>query len=313
MPKYLVVPDGLVEGYERYGRELEAPLTKNNDNGVRKTLKSATPEPKRQRVTSPPAKIPTADNRKSSPLLEDRCCSCTKHSTCSTRRCNCYAANRECTSCACLRKCINKCVVIKTEHPNESTTLESAGPEVPPSPGRPHNLETSLVETVPWQHRTAPTSQQTNRSPNTPEEIHLPGTTENTGLNSKAEGASNGEKDKNDEAQFTEDGDMPAYLLTAADAKMDEVHGDIVHLNDGSHLTGNIPDNPKWQDYWRRLVVFPETFYNIPKGPTCERILGLLMKELLGVRDRKWNSERFFGLYDCYATEETSGFSRLQH
>jgi hypothetical protein len=40
-------------------------------------------------------------------------------------------------------------------------------------------------------------------------------------------------------------------------------------------------------------VVFPETFYNIPKGPTGKRFLGLMTKELLGIRDRKWNSERF--------------------
>jgi hypothetical protein len=56
---------------------------------------------------------------------------------------------------------------------------------------------------------------------------------------------------------------MPAYLLTAADVKMDVVYGDHVHMNDRTHLTRNIPD-----DYWRRLVFFPETFYNIPKGPT---------------------------------------------
>jgi hypothetical protein len=65
-------------------------------------------------------------------------------------------------------------------------------------------------------------------------------------------------------------------------------------MNDGAHLTGNIPDDPKWQDYWRRLLVFfPETFYNIPKGPTGKQFLGILTKELLGIRDRKLNSERF--------------------
>jgi hypothetical protein len=171
--------------------------------------------------------------------------------TCSTRRCSCYAANRQCTTCACLHKCINKRVVIKTKHPIESTTLETAGPEMPPSPGRPHNLEMSLVETVLWQHWTSPTSQSTSRSPDTPDELLFPGTTENTGPNSKAEGASSGEKNKNSETQFSEDGDMPAYLLTAADVKMDEVYGDHVHMNDGTHLTGNIPDDPVWQDYWR--------------------------------------------------------------
>jgi hypothetical protein len=74
---------------------------------------------------------------------------------------------------------------------------------------------------------------------------------------------------------------------------MDEAYGDHVHWNDGTHLTGEITDDHEWQDYWRRLIVYPETFYNIPKGPTGKRFLGLLTKELSDIMNRKWNSGKF--------------------
>jgi hypothetical protein len=115
MPKYLVVPDGLVEGYERYGREREAPSTKNADNGVRRTEKSATLDPKQPRLGSPYKHKTQTDSKKSTPLLEDRCCNCTKYSTCTTKCCECRMANKPCVSCVCLYQCNNQCVEIKTE------------------------------------------------------------------------------------------------------------------------------------------------------------------------------------------------------
>jgi hypothetical protein len=78
-------------------------------------------------------------------------------------------------------------------------------------------------------------------------------------------------------------------------------------------LNREYPDDPAWQDYWRRLVVFPETFYNIPKGPTAKRFIGLLTKDLLGIRNRKWNSKRFRSLWLLKATEENFGFSSPRH
>jgi hypothetical protein len=81
--------------------------------------------------------------------------------------------------------------------------------------------------------------------------------------------------------------------LTATDIKLDEVYGDHAHLNDGTHLTGDVADDLKWQKYWRRLVVLPETFYDLPKGKTGKRSLSMLTAELSGIRARKWNSKRF--------------------
>jgi hypothetical protein len=92
---------------------------------------------------------------------------------------------------------------------------------------------------------------------------------------------------------FHEDINLPAYALTAIDLKMDAVYGDHVHWNDGTHLTGGIVDDYVWQDYWRRLTVFPKFFHNIPKGPTGKRFLGMLTQKLSGIIDRKWTSERF--------------------
>jgi hypothetical protein len=40
----------------------------------------------------------------SSPADEDRCCNCTKGSTCATKRCECRKAKRCCLSCDCLEK-----------------------------------------------------------------------------------------------------------------------------------------------------------------------------------------------------------------
>eukprot|EP00957_Ditylum_brightwellii_P156000 11873668-Ditylum_brightwellii.AAC.1 len=35
--------------------------------------------------------------------------------------------------------------------------------------------------------------------------------------------------------------------LTKVDKKLVEVYGDTVHLNDGAHLDGGVPDNKAWQ------------------------------------------------------------------
>jgi hypothetical protein len=55
-----------------------------------------------------------------------------------------------------------------------------------------------------------------------------------------------------------EDGDLPgATPLSDADILLDTVYGDHVHQNPGNHLNGGVPDDAKWQEHWRQLVVFP--------------------------------------------------------
>jgi hypothetical protein len=75
-----------------------------------------------------------------------------------------------------------------------------------------------------------------------------------------------------------EPSDLPGYTLTEADIKLDEVHGDHIHLNDGTHLTGGITDDSTWKN-------------NTGDGSkTGKRFLMMLTEELSsGIQERKWN------------------------
>jgi hypothetical protein len=89
-------------------------------------------------------------------------------------------------------------------------------------------------------------------------------------------------------------GDLPGAALSGADRMMDDVYGDHVHQNPGAHLDGGITDDLMWQDYWRRLVVFPSQTYDVPSGAIgrqfLETLTGLLKE---GIQGHKLNSEQF--------------------
>ena len=74
-------------------------------------------------------------------------------------------------------------------------------------------------------------------------------------------------------------GNLPDYIMLEADEMMDGAYGDHIHQNPGQHLNGGITDDPVWQDYWRRLVVFRSTNYDVPKGKVGKRVLTLLTGE----------------------------------
>ena len=88
-------------------------------------------------------------------------------------------------------------------------------------------------------------------------------------------------------------GDGPGYNSTPEDLRLREVYGDWVHGNSGTHLDGRIKDDRKWQGWWRDLTVMPSWSYEAPCGKVGRRYMNALVKELGGVRDRQWNSERF--------------------
>ena len=50
-------------------------------------------------------------------------------------------------------------------------------------------------------------------------------------------------------------GDEPGYTPTPEDLRLQEVYGDWVHANPGTHLDGGIRDNSAWQAWWRDLAV----------------------------------------------------------
>jgi len=87
-------------------------------------------------------------------------------------------------------------------------------------------------------------------------------------------------------------GDLPGAVISEVDRKMDEVYGDHVHQNPGTHLDGGISDDKKWQEYWSHLVVYPTQTYDSPSGSVGRRFTSLLADEFDGILSRKCNSER---------------------
>ena len=49
--------------------------------------------------------------------------------------------------------------------------------------------------------------------------------------------------------------DDPGYNPTPEELRIQEVYGDWVHSNPGTHLDGRIKDDGKWQGWWRDLAV----------------------------------------------------------
>ena len=220
---------------------------------------TGTPDTKPPRIKQP---------RLTSPCKKISCCNCTKGSTCKrVVNCECRKAKRSCTSCLCLKNCSNvgvnpaSCVEIKQKE-NE---LDLATP-------RTLNFEDKRGEDK---------NDDNNQAP-------------------KKDGAPqpSNSVDSGDEKTEVEDptlsiGDLPGYVPNEVDLKLKEVYGDYLHQNDGTHLDGGIQDDAVWQERWKKLVGLPAQRYQAPGGAVGRRFLRILTQELLGIRSRKWNSEKF--------------------
>ena len=90
-----------------------------------------------------------------------------------------------------------------------------------------------------------------------------------------------------------EKGDVPRYIPTPEDLPLREVYGDWVHGNPGTHLDGGVKEDGLWQGWWCDLAVMPPRRYEAPSGKVGRRYVNALADELPGIRDRRWNSERF--------------------
>jgi hypothetical protein len=86
--------------------------------------------------------------------------------------------------------------------------------------------------------------------------------------------------------------DLPNHQLTEADLQFEEVYGDHVHDNDGTHLDGGIADDALWQGYWWQLVEHLSHLFDIPNDTLGKRIIELTAEGMEGLQKRKWNSER---------------------
>ena len=87
--------------------------------------------------------------------------------------------------------------------------------------------------------------------------------------------------------------DVPGYVPTPEDLRLREVYGNWVHGNPGTHLNGGVANDSAWQAWWRDLAVMPSRRYDAPSGKVGCRFVGMLGTEMQGVRDRRWNLERF--------------------
>jgi hypothetical protein len=115
------------------------------------------------------------------------------------------------------------------------------------------------------------------------------------------------------EVEVLNPGDLPPGVIITdeADRMMDKVYGDHVHQNPGTHLDGGIADDAKWQDYHRRLIVYPSQRYDAPSGKVGRRFVESITTLLDGVQTRKWNAERFL-LFQMVVMQRTRDVTRLR-
>ena len=80
---------------------------------------------------------------------------------------------------------------------------------------------------------------------------------------------------------------------TPEDLCLRDVYGDWVQANPDTNLDGGIGKDAAWQARWHDLVVMPSRCDDAPSGKVGRRFVRTLRGELLGVRDRQLNLERF--------------------
>ncbi len=91
------------------------------------------------------------------------------------------------------------------------------------------------------------------------------------------------------------DADLPGFVDTESHQTIRQVFGDHIHDNDGTHLTGGLPEevDKKWQDWYKSLIATPSRAYTLRRNGTSKRFLSILTEELQNVRKhRTANFER---------------------
>jgi hypothetical protein len=78
--------------------------------------------------------------------------------------------------------------------------------------------------------------------------------------------------DEEDETDWTaiyvmeQQADLPEYVVTEADHRLDKVYGDHTHSNAGTHLAGGVDQDKLWQNRWLETMQLATTTYTVPKG-----------------------------------------------
>ena len=96
-------------------------------------------------------------------------------------------------------------------------------------------------------------------------------------------------------AHFPEDiekGDLPGYIVSPENRKLDEVYGDHIHENIGTHLTGGISTDKQWQRYLKRLLPLPPSHYHVPRGELSTQFITTLAELFNQIVDRKCNADK---------------------
>ena len=93
--------------------------------------------------------------------------------------------------------------------------------------------------------------------------------------------------------------DLGTQQSTECDEKLIAVYGDTTHRNDGRHLHGGVADDVVWQERYDRVVAHPHKLYFPPQGQVGKQVVATYARELKGVRERRWNSERPLVFLTC--------------
>ena len=176
---------------------------------------------------------------------EEACCSCTRHSTCRTDKCECLAAGRTCRQCECMLQCCNQPLPLAPQAEEAdgfalcAPTSEEEEDSTPPRPRRSPRL--------------------TGRPPasSTPIPSFAPGDGDNDG--STTSSAAPDEPLTQADCHVADETAPPPLLTapptpvgadpgspTTVDQKLHSVYGDHVHSDDGSHLDRGVLDNAQW-------------------------------------------------------------------
>ena len=88
-----------------------------------------------------------------------------------------------------------------------------------------------------------------------------------------------------------EGADLPDYVLTEADSKLDKIYSNHIHNNPSTCLSGGIADDALWQRCWKQIVNIRPRQYLIPQNCVGKMFLEIFCKELCRVQLQRWNSK----------------------
>jgi hypothetical protein len=193
---------------------------------------------------------------------------------CQTQRCSCFAAGRPCTRCHSFDiKCCNKEALKKTYCKIIVTTVPET--DESPAPAEVSNLASN------------PEINDDKSSEEAEDTVEAEESRDPVASNRQDQPAGRTDEEERNV------GDLPGAHISEADLLLEKVFGDYVHQNPGTHLNGGIADDVDWQEYWSRLIVFPGSQYDAPKGAVGRRFVEMVADLLDGVKNRKLNSEKF--------------------